>query len=85
MAIYDVEIYSCSKLREIIIQEKGLCKCRFSLCNERISICELFEEKRTKSEKLYRLACQSFIKSARRYFTFDDYSETFDNFEIHLE
>lgn len=61
-SIYDIDIYSCSELREIIIRKKDYSNAKFSIAmNSYLS--ELAEEKRHKSEKLYRLACQSFIKS----------------------
>lgn len=60
--IYDVDVYSCSELREIIIKKKDHTNAKFSSAmNSYLS--ELAEEKRSKSEKLYRLSCQSFIKS----------------------
>ncbi|WP_291584096.1 phage integrase SAM-like domain-containing protein [Bacteroides sp.] len=82
--IYDVEIYSCSELREIIIKKKDYVNVRFSyVMNEYLS--ELFEEKRTKSEKLYRLACQSFIKSQGDILLSMITPRNIRQFEIHLE
>lgn len=61
-SIYDVQAYSCSELRELLIKKKDYTNIKFSrVANEYLS--ELMEEKRVKSEKLYRLACNSFIKS----------------------
>ena len=60
--IYDVDVYSCSELREIIIKKKDYTNAKFSSAMTSY-LSELAEEKRNKSEKLYRLACQSFIKS----------------------
>lgn len=61
-SIYDVQAYSCSELRELLIKKKDYTNVKFSrVANEYLS--ELMEEKRAKSEKLYRLACNSFIKS----------------------
>lgn len=61
-SIYDVQAYFCSELRELLIKKKDYTNVKFSrVANEYLS--ELMEEKRAKSEKLYRLACNSFIKS----------------------
>lgn len=61
-SIYDIDVYSCSELREILIKKKDHTRAKLStLMNEYLA--ELAEEKRTKSEKLYRLAGQSFINS----------------------
>lgn len=61
-SIYDVHAYSCSELRELLIKKKDYTNVKFSdAANEYLS--ELAEEKRLKSEKLYRLACNSFINS----------------------
>ena len=60
--IYDIDVYSCSELKEILIKKKDHTHAKLStVMNEYLG--ELAEEKRTKSEKLYRLAGQSFIKS----------------------
>lgn len=60
--IYDIDVYSCSELKEILIKKKDHTHAKLStVMNEYLD--ELAEEKRTKSEKLYRLAGQSFIKS----------------------
>lgn len=61
-SIYDVDVYTCSELREIIIRKKDYANAKFSIAMDSY-LSELAEEKRDKSEKLYRLACQSFIKS----------------------
>lgn len=61
-SIYDIDVYSCSELREILIKKKDHTRAKLStLMNEYLA--ELAEEKRTKSGKLYRLAGQSFINS----------------------
>ena len=61
-SIYDIDVYSCSELREILVRKKDHSHAKFSnAMNDYLT--ELSEEKRTKSEKLYRLAGQSFIKS----------------------
>lgn len=61
-SIYDVQAYSCSELRELLIKKKDYTNVKFSdAANEYLS--ELVEEKRVKSEKLYRLAGNSFINS----------------------
>lgn len=58
--IYDTSIYTCPELLQLVTRKKNYTNLYFSdILNEYLS--ELREEKRTKSEKLYRLACQSFI------------------------
>lgn len=60
-SIFDVDIYSCSELRTILLQKKDYSNASYmQAANEYIE--ELSEEKREKSEKLYRLASKSFVK-----------------------
>lgn len=60
--IFDIDVYSCSELKEILVKKKDHTHAKLStVMNDYLA--ELAEEKRTKSEKLYRLAGQSFIKS----------------------
>ena len=59
--IHDPQMYSCSELLTILVKRKDRTSSLISdVLNEYLS--ELKEEKRLKSEKLYRLAVQSFIK-----------------------
>ena len=61
-SIYDIDVYSCSELKEILVKKKNHTHAKLStVMNEYLA--ELAEEKRKKSEKLYKLAGQSFIKS----------------------
>lgn len=61
-SIFDIDVYSCSELKEILVKKKDHTHAKLStVMNDYLA--ELAEEKRTKSEKLYRLAGQSFIKS----------------------
>ena len=59
--IYDTSIYTCQELLQLAMRKKDYANIYFSsVLNE--YLLELKEEKRTNSEKLYRLACQSFIR-----------------------
>lgn len=83
-SIYDVDVYSCSELREIIIKKKDYTNAKFSSAmNAYLS--ELAEEKRNKSEKLYRLACQSFINSQGDLLLSMITPRSIKHFEIDLE
>lgn len=83
-SIYDADVYSCSELREIIIRNKDYTNAKFSIAmNAYLS--ELAEEKRSKSEKLYRLACQSFIKSQGDLLLSMINPRNIKHFEIDLE
>lgn len=53
--------YSCVELREILVKKKTHDNAKFSDAMSAY-LDELKEEERYKSEKLYRLACQSFIR-----------------------
>ena len=53
--------YSCVELREILVKKKTHDNAKFSDAMSAY-LDELKEEERHKSEKLYRLACQSFIR-----------------------
>ena len=61
-SIYDIDVYSCSELREILVRKKDHTHAKLSSAMNNY-LAELAEEKRIKSEKLYRLAGQSFIQS----------------------
>ena len=53
--------YSCSELREILVRKRDYNNAKFSdAMTEYLE--ELKEDERNKSEKLYRLACNSFIR-----------------------
>lgn len=82
--IYGVDMYSCSELREIIIRKKVYTNAKFSLVMNTY-LTELAEEKRNKSEKLYRLACQSFIKSQGDLILSIISPRNIKHFEIDLE
>ena len=53
--------YSCSELREILVRKQNHDNSKFSDAMK-VYIEELKEDERFKSEKLYRLACESFIR-----------------------
>lgn len=56
-----VNNYSCSELREILVRKQNHDNAKFSdAMNAYLE--ELKEDERHKSEKLYRLACESFIR-----------------------
>lgn len=61
-SMYDADIYSCSDLVQIMKRKKNYNNVKFSVAMETYTS-NLAEERRLKSEKLYRLACKSFIKS----------------------
>lgn len=61
-SMYDADIYSCSDLVQIMKRKKNYNNAKFSVAMETYTS-NLAEERRLKSEKLYRLACKSFIKS----------------------
>lgn len=56
-----IENYSCAELRELLIRKKNYDNAKFS---DAVSayLEELREDARMKSEKLYRLACASFVR-----------------------
>ncbi len=59
--IPNIDSYTCTELKALLLAQKDYSKIYFQqVANEYIE--ELSEEKRTKSEKLYRLAANSFIK-----------------------
>lgn len=59
--IAHVNNYSCSELRELLVRKQNHDNAKFSdAMNEYLK--ELAEDERYKSEKLYRLACESFIR-----------------------
>ena len=53
--------YSCSELRELLVRKKDYNNAKFSDAMSTY-LEELKEDERHKSEKLYRLACESFIR-----------------------
>ena len=53
--------YSCSELRELLVRKKDYNNAKFSDAMSTY-LEELKEDERNKSEKLYRLACNSFIR-----------------------
>lgn len=53
--------YSCSELRELLVRKKDHANAKFSDAMTAY-LEELKEDERHKSEKLYRLACESFIR-----------------------
>ena len=59
--IAHVNNYSCSELRELLVRKQNHDNAKFSdAMNEYLK--ELAEDERYKSEKLYRLTCESFIR-----------------------
>ena len=59
--VYDINVYSCSELINILIKKKSYTNVKLSKVVESY-LSELQEDKRIKSEKLYRLACNSFFE-----------------------
>ena len=56
-----VKNYSCTELRELLIRKQNYHNAKFSDAMS-VYLEELKEDERHKSEKLYRLACESFIR-----------------------
>ena len=60
--IYNIDMYSCAELREIITKKKDYSSASFSTAMNAYAS-EMEEERREKSKKLYLTAGQSFINS----------------------
>lgn len=59
--IPNVDRYSCTELKNILASRKDYCEISYMQAAEEY-LSELLEDERTKSEKLYRVASNSFVK-----------------------